>query len=151
MLYFSEVHKQVLNTLRSNTFSELTDQEIDESLDMLLLRAIADFRFPQIPLTYTKVNVDNEEVYAFTEDITQREINVLLSLMKLYWLEYQLDNENNFEDLYYDRDVRTFSRANMMKTLNDRYRDAKRDVKIAQYNYSRVNTQGAPALGDINE
>lgn len=151
MLYFSEVHKQVLNTLKSNTFSKLTDDKIEDSLDMLLKRAIADFRYPNVPLTYEKIQEDSEtEVYAFTENVTQNEINVLLSLMKLYWIEQQLDNENRFEDIFYDRDVKTYSRANMMRTLNDRHQQAIKDVKVAQYNYSRVR-DNKPTFGDIYE
>lgn len=152
MLKFSEIHKQVLNTLKSNTFSSLTDSEIEESLDMLLIRAVADFRFPNVSLAYEQTSDEgsSETYYVFTEDITQNEINVLLSLMKLYWLEQQLDSENRFEDLYYDRDVKTYSRANMMKTLNDRYKDAQLDVRTAQYNYSRVK-DNKPTLGDIYE
>lgn len=151
MLYFSEIHKQILNTLKSNTFSELTDAEIDESLDMLLIRAVGDFRYPRISLEYKKVDDGNGNmVYAFTENVTQKEINVLLSLMKMFWLEQQLDNENRFEDIFYDRDVKTYSRANMMRTLNDRYRDAKADARAAQYNYSREE-DNKPRFGDIYE
>lgn len=151
MLYFSEIHRQALNTLKSSTYAKLPDSAIQESLDLLLLRAIADFRFPRVPLTYEKI-VDEYglEAYVFTEEVTQNEINVLLALMKLYWIQQQLDNENRFEDIFYDRDVRTYSRANLMKTLNDRYNDAQKDVKIAQYNYSRVK-DNKPTLGDIYE
>lgn len=150
MLYFSEIHKQVLNTLKSNTFAQLTDAELESSLDLLLIRAIADFRFPKVPLTYKQIEEDGLKCYVFTEEITQNEINVLLSLMKLYWIEQQLDNENKFEDIFYDKDVKTYSRANMMKTLNDRYEQAKKDIKVAQYNYSRVKDNKS-TLGDIYE
>lgn len=151
MLYFSEIHKQVLNTLKSNTFSKLTDAEIEESLDLLLLRAVADFRYPNVPLTYNEVEDSfGTKAYVFTEDVTQNEINVLLSLMKLYWIEQQLDNENRFEDIFYDRDVKTYSRANMMKTLNDRYDQALKESRTAQYNYSRVK-DNKPTFGDIYE
>lgn len=151
MLFFSEVHKQILNTLKSNTFSKLTDSEIEASLDMLLKRAIADFRYPNISLAYEKAEDEfGNESYAFTENVTQNEINVLLSLVKLYWIEQQLDNENRFEDIYYDRDVKTYSRANMMKTLNDRHQQALKDVRAAQYNYSRIR-DNKPTFGDIYE
>lgn len=151
MLYFSEIHRQALNTLKSNTYAKMTDEAIQESLDLLLIRAAADFRFPRVPLTYEEVTDEyGFTEYVFTENITQNEINVLLALMKMYWIEQQLDNENRFEDVFYDRDVRTYSRANLMKTLNDRYKDAQRDVKTVQYNYSRVK-DNKPTLGDIYE
>lgn len=152
MLYFSEIHRQILNTLKSNTFSQLMDAEIEEHLNMLLIRAIGNFRYPRIPLDYQEIEdeITKEKDYVFTEEVTQKEINVLLTLMKVYWLEQQLDNESLFEDLFYDRDVKTFSRANMIRTLNDRYKDAKEESKIAQYNYSRER-DNRPTFGDIYE
>ena len=138
MVPFSTIYKQVLNTLKSNTIAQLHDYQIEEYLDSLLIRAIAAFRYPSIELTYSQTTVEGELVYAFDNDITQKEINVLLALMKLYWLEQQMDDESRFEDVYYDRDVKTFSRANMMKTLQDRFNLAEKQAEKAQYEYTRV-------------
>jgi hypothetical protein len=150
MVLFSTIHKQVLNTLKSNTIAQMHDYQIEEFLNSMLIRAIAAFRFPNIPLVYTEVDNGYGPEYAFSNNITQSEINVLLTLVKLFWLEQQLDNETRFEDTYYDRDVKTFSRGNMMKEIKDRYKLAKADADTAQYEYSRV-TDGAPTLGILYE
>jgi pyruvate/2-oxoacid:ferredoxin oxidoreductase beta subunit len=126
------------------------DDQIEEYLNSMLFRAIAAFRYPNIPLTYTTVDEGYGDEYAFENDVTQKEINVLLALVKFYWLEQQLDTENRFEDLYYDRDVKTYSRGNMLKEMKDRYKLAKADADEAQYEYSRV-TNGAPTLGTLYE
>lgn len=134
MVYFEEINKQLLNTLSSSTLSGMSDFEIDETLALLMFRAIADFRFPQIALTYNKEVNSNlgTQKYYFTNDITQKEINVLLALMKKYWLEQQLDSERNFEMLYYDKDVRTFSRGILCSNL-------RRDTKTQNLQLSRRN------------
>lgn len=150
MVLFSTINKQVLNTLKSNTIAQLHDDQIEEILTPMILRAIAAFRYPNIPLTYTTVDEGYGPEYVFSNDITQREINVLLALIKSFWLEQQLDNESRFEDLYYDRDVKTYSRGNMLKEMKDRYKLAKAEANDAQYEYSRV-TDGAPTLGIMYE
>ena len=147
MIYFEEVNKQLLNTLSSSTFAGMTDEEIDETLAMLMFRAVADFRFPRIQLTYA----EDVSGYYFENDITQKEINVLLALMKKFWLEQQLDAEKNFEMLYYDKDVRTFSRGNIVQQLKDRYKQAKEDAKYAQFDYGRVNSTGGATMGEVND
>lgn len=141
MVPFTTIYKQVLNTLKSNTFAELHDYQIEEYLDSLAVRAIAAFRYPNIDLSYTRTTVDGEELYVFDNDITQKEVNVLLALMKQFWLEQQVDDESRFEDVYYDRDVKTFSRGNMMKELRQRYELAEKQAEKAQYEYSRVTNK----------
>jgi hypothetical protein len=84
MVQFSTIHAQVLNTLKSNTFAEMHDYQIEEYLDALLIRAVAAFRYPNIDLNYSQETVDGETVYVFDNNITQKEINVLISLVKYY-------------------------------------------------------------------
>lgn len=141
MILFSTIHAQVLNTLKSNTFANMHDYQIEQYLDAVLLRAISDFRYPKIDLSYSQQEVEGETVYVFDNDITQNEINVLLTLMKKHWLEQQLDDESRFQDVYYDRDVKTYSRGNMMKVLTERYELASKAAEKAQYDYSRVTNK----------
>lgn len=153
MVYFEEINKQLLNTLSSSTLAGMSDYEIDEALAMLMFRAIADFMFPQVELTYAE-EVDpafGTKRYYFTNDVTQKEINVLIALMKMYWLEQKVDAEENFELLYYDKDVRTFSRGNMLQQLKDRYSQAVEKAEEAQFDYGRVKSDGTAYAGTIND
>ena len=86
MVYFEAINKQLLNTLSSSTLAGMSDYEIDETLALLMFRAIADFRFPQIQLVYQQEINPNLGLkkYYFTNNITQKEINVLIALMKKY-------------------------------------------------------------------
>jgi len=150
---FKAFYPQVLATMKSSTIAAMTDAQIESFLNDLVIRAIAAFRFPKVSLAYEAIDEsgDGNIVYTFTNPstVTQREINVLLALVKMYWLEQQKDDEELFETLYYDRDVKTFSRGNMMKSLKDNYELAKKNAKTAQYDYSRIAADGSSGLGDI--
>ena len=70
--------------------------------------------------------------------------------MKVYWCEYQLSNADNFEDIYTDANIKTYSRANLvdknLKLLKE-YREYARDLENS---YSRVTSARKPSLGDVN-
>lgn len=71
--------------------------------------------------------------------------------MKFYWAELQISNADNFEELYTDSNIKTYSRANAVEKntkLMGEYRSYAREL---ENRYSRVNSECAPSLGDINE
>ena len=135
---FNSFFPQALNMLKSKTLAAMSDAEIEEFLNDLVVKAVAEFRFPRISLNYSSIDNNGVIEYTFDEDLTQREINVLLAIMSKLWIQQQLQNEELFETLYYDRDVKTFSRGNMIKELRETYKEAKREADMAQYNYGRL-------------
>ena len=146
MKQFSSLYGQALSTLKSNTLANMTDDDIESYLFNLAVRAIASFKFPRVSLDYE----DTATGYAFKEEVSQKEINVLLAYMKMYWLEQQIDDEQRMENLYYDKDVKTFSRGNMLKALKDRYELAQKQVKKVEYDYSRTRDEnGVIGVGRI--
>lgn len=146
---FDVIHRQVLNTLKSSTLAVMEDYDIEVMLNDMIIRAVAGFRFPKIDLSFREMDNDTETVeYEFINTPTQREINVILALVKKSWIEQQLDNEQNFDSTYYDKDVRLHSRGNLVKALQDRYELAKKEAERAQYDYYRV-AEGQPAVKDI--
>lgn len=138
MRQFSSLYDQALSTLRSNTIAQMSDEDIENYMFNLAIRAIGSFKFPRVSLDFDK---DIEGNYAFKEEISQKEVNVLLAYMKMYWLQQQIDSEERFENLYYDKDVKTFSRGNMMKALKARYEVAIDEAERAEYNYSRMRDE----------
>ena len=151
-----ELFPQFLGTIDSCTILELTNYQIQSELNRLAIRAISDFKFPQIGLEYLYDDSENIETgedkgYYFVNDITQREYNVILARMKQYWVEYQISQERIFRNSYYDRDINSYSPGNMIDKLIKAYNTFKSAADTAEYNYGRVNTSKAPAIGDINE
>ena len=149
-----------LSTINSCTYAEITDQELQDELDNLALRAIAKFKFPKVSLEYGYSNeiIDNtlpiveqqKYGYYFINNVTIKEIRVILSWMKVYWLEYQLSKERNYENLYADKDVKAFSSGNLIASILKAYESLTLAARKDEEDYSRVNKDGRPAIGDIN-
>ena len=155
-------------TIRGEYYGVISQEDIDEECFNLAQRAIAAFKFPKISTEYKTFyavrNSDNEleEVDPqevpdailhgyFVNDLTYAEIEVLIAWMKVYWCENQISNADNFEDMYTDVNIKTYSRANAvdknMKLMAE-YREYAREL---ENRYSRVNGERKPSFGDINE
>jgi len=145
---FKNLYPQILDSLKSGTLAGMTNHDIQLFLDNLIRRAVADFLFPRIDLSYGLQFEDDPDDYAFVNDITQKEINVLLTLIKRFWLEQQIDDEEKMEQRYFDAAIKTHSQANMLVAIRQRYQDALKECDIAQYNYSR-SVDNKPTVGDI--
>lgn len=133
---FTDVYPQILNTMKSSALAELVDADIVAYLDELMIRAIGDFSFPYISLDYTYSEANG---YEFTNTITQREINVLIAMVKMFWLEYNLDDDGLFGLVFFDRDVKTYSAGNKLKAMQARYELSEKAVKKALSKYYGVN------------
>ena len=71
--------------------------------------------------------------------------------MKVYWAENQISNADNFDDIYTDVNIKTYSRANMLDKATNLYKTYRENARALENRYSRVNTKKAPSMGDINE
>lgn len=154
-------------TIRGSYYGVITEDFIDEECYHLALRAISAFKFPKISTEYntfyairledgslSRVESTTEGAVPhgeFVQDLTYAEIEVLIAWMKVYWCENQISNADNFDDMYTDANIKTFSRANAvdknMKLMAE-YRSYARDL---ENRYSRINSNRKPSLGDINE
>lgn len=155
-------------TIRGEYYGIITQEDIDEECFNLAMRAISAFKFPKISTEYKTfyavrdANNELEEVDLedcpdaimhgyFVNDLTYAEIEVLIAWMKVYWCENQLSNADNFDDMYTDANIKTYSRANAvdknMKLMAE-YRSYAQELETR---YSRVNDSRKPSMGDINE
>ena len=155
-------------TIRGSYYGVISQEQMDEECFYIARRAVAAFKFPKISTDYevvymrkvggvlTPVDETDERFEEaiphayFLNDLTYNEIEVILAWMKVYWCEYQLSNADNFEDVYTDVNIKTYSRANLvdknLKLLKE-YREYARDLENW---YSRVNSTRKPSLGDVN-
>lgn len=150
---FSRIYEIFLATIRSCTFADLLDEELDEEMKRFLLRALADFRFPQVDLSYETVLNDQKEIvdYKFTDNnFSQREVNVLLAYMRKYFFEWIIAREKNFELRYYDNDTKTSSQGEMVKQMNNAFKTAISEAEQASYNYGRVTKVHKARIGSVN-
>lgn len=148
---------QFLQSVDSCTLSEFTNFEIQNQLSYLILRAVNDFKFPKVSLDYEfdeELNVDTGESYGYyfiSNDVGQKEFNVILARMKQYWVEFQISQERLFANAYYDKDIRLHSPGNTIDKLIKMFTTFKNTADIVEFNYGRVSIERTPALGDINE
>ena len=148
---------QFLQTIDSCTISEFTTYEIQSQLGNLAVRAVNDFKFPRVALAYTydtEINpaTEVEYGYQFTSDnVTQKEYNVILARMKQYWIEYQISQERLFQNAYYDKEIRLHSPGNTIDKLIKMYTTFKNAADKAEYDYGRLTSAGNAALGEIND
>ena len=154
-------------TIRGEYYGVISQDDIDEECFHLAERAIAAFKFPKISTEYeTFYAVRNEEGELqevdpqeypeaiqhgyFVNDLNYAEIEILIAWMKVYWCENQISNADNFDEIYTDVNIKTYSRANAvdknMKLMAE-YRDYAREL---ENRYSRVNETKKPSMGDIN-
>lgn len=70
--------------------------------------------------------------------------------MKYYWVEYQVSKERNYENLYADKDVKAFSSGNLLQSIDKAFNTLWLAARKTEEDYSRVNKNGRPAVGDIN-
>lgn len=153
----NHLYPQFLQSVDSYTLSELTNFEIQNQMDQLIIRAIQDFKFPKVSLEYVyDSDLNNETMeskgYYFVSDLVgQAEYNVILARMKQYWVEFQISQERLFANAYYDRDVRLHSPGNTLDKLIKMFTTVREMADRAEFNYGRVSDIGTPELGNINE
>jgi hypothetical protein len=156
-------------TIRGQYYATILRDAIDEECYFLTKRAVNAFKFPKISTDYTTIyaiRIDDNTLEQIKEDderfeyaiphayfnntLTDAEIEVLVAWMKVFWCENQISNADNFEEMYTDVNIKTYSRANMVDKnlkLLETYREYARDL---ENRYSRVNKTRQSSLGEIN-
>lgn len=148
---------QFLQSVDSYTLSDFTNFEIQNQLNYLVIRALNDFKFPKVDLSFEFDATENDDTmepfgYYFTStEVSQAELSVILARMKQYWIEFQISQERLFANAYYDRDIRLHSPGNTMDKLIKMFTTFRETADRAEFNYGRISGEGTPALGDINE
>ena len=135
-----------LSTLSSCTLASYTDEELRDELNNFAIRAITRFRFPRIKLNYV---FDENGNGSFVENVTMSEIEVIVSWMKVLWLEYQLSKERNYENLYADKDVKAFSSGNLITSIVKALESMNFAARKTEEFYYRSNN-GVPTIGEVN-
>lgn len=169
-LYWDNLlYKPMMSTIRGSYYGVISQEELEDDLFNITKRAIATFKFPHVSLDYRtfyavhdesdnskliEVDAGTEEAVehgVFVNEIGQREVEVILAWMKVYWIESLLSNADDFEITYTDSNIKTFSRANLVQQNLNRYKEFLAQAHEIETRYSRVAEGGGAALGKINE
>lgn len=71
--------------------------------------------------------------------------------MKVYWIENLLSTTDDFEQIYTDSNIKTYSKANLLQQNLTRYETFLAQAHEMETRYSRVTATRAASIGDINE
>lgn len=150
-----EIMPVFLDSVKDCTFLKMDDVDLAAVLVGIIKMSIEDFLFPKVPLTYEYDSMtdplDHEPFgYYFTEEVTTAEIKVIIAWMRVYWVQMQLNNADNFSNPLFDKDIKGYSPAMMLKTIESVYNTTYKAAQTATFNYSRKSKGGAPALGEIH-
>lgn len=70
--------------------------------------------------------------------------------MKVYWCENLISNADNFEDIYTDANIKTYSRANAVDKNMKLMAEYRKYAQELETRYSRMDAERKPSIGSIN-
>lgn len=108
----------------------------------LLKMAIFRFKYPRVPLDIEEKNVEPDvhchQIYEFTNDLTNDEIQLLALYMKHEWVKRCIASWENIRQLYADKD---FSQANHLDKLNKLEAAVSDEIHTAEGIYDRSRSK----------
>ena len=103
-----KVYDAFLTKMLEDEWLNWTQEEVEQDFRSILASAIVYFKFPRHPL---KIDEDSN---SFSDNLDDREIEILATYMKVEWLNRTILTWENVKPLYVERD---FSQANLIDKL----------------------------------
>ena len=130
---FSEIYDNFLMTItdyRLITLYNASVTDFQTYLSAWLIQSIPEFTNCDQSLTYSSSE--------FTETLTQKNIDVLILLMKKRWFEKELENILQMTNVVQDRDFKMHSQANNLKEKRERLITLQEEVsqKLVDYGFA---------------
>lgn len=130
MTTFSEIYDNFLAKIqdfRLTNLYNLSVESFETFLSTWLFSAIPEFGICDQSLAYSNS--------AFSENLTPKNIDVLATLLKKRWLEWEVDNVAQMENFVTDRDFKMYSNSANMQAKLARYREMKEEVSQRLVDY----------------
>lgn len=129
---YSEIYGAFLARIEEDEWLREEDLEVvDADMLEILKMAMFDFRFPRVVLELDGANS------AFTNVLTNAEIQVLATLMKLHWLRRQVNTWRVIKQQYSTKDFEFSSQANHLDKLLKSLESAERETRKVFDTYDR--------------
>lgn len=130
---FSEIYDNFLMTItdyRLITLYNASVTDFQTYLSAWLIQSIPEFTNCDQSLAYSSSE--------FTETLTQKNIDVLILLMKKRWFEKELENILQMTNVVQDRDFKMHSQANNLKEKRERLITLQEEVsqKLVDYGFA---------------
>jgi hypothetical protein len=155
---FTVVYDSFFNRVTDSMYvdTDMTEVEVFEQLQPLLINGLHRFEFPRFDLyDYEEGQLEDVGIYngyesdykdatiiawvggQFNSELTQEEINILALCMVVEWFETQLANTELTREKYSGSDFKFTSQANHMAKLKNMIEYADKDLKHMQRLYKR--------------
>lgn len=129
---FETIIDKFLGKITDDLYLEMTPEETIQDAKQFLLDAIPYFEFPRFALyDYS------DELEQYNIELTAEEINILAILMKIAWLNRQIDSVEVTRMKYSGSDFKFTSQANHLSKLLQSKAEAVRESTHAQRLYKR--------------
>lgn len=142
MTPFTKVYNRFFDSITDNMYVEWTEQDTKKDVQNILVASIPEFEFPKQILKYELFDYNLEEFSDdsyFYADLTDEEINILVNLMLIHWLQRQITSIDNTRQKYYGDSFKLTSQASHLKALIALKEDLRQDSKKLQRLYKRRN------------
>ena len=140
MTQFSKVYDRFFDSITDNMYLEWTEQDTKKDVQNILIASLPGFEFPKKNLEYKLFDYNlmafSDDSY-FYEDLTQEEINIIVNLMLINWLQRQITSVDNTRQKYYGESFKLTSQASHLKSLISLKEDLQKDTRKLQRLYKR--------------
>lgn len=128
MTSLTTIYKTFLGKIEEDEWGDWAEDDVKEDLRVLLDAALPYFKFPKVSL-----DID-EDAEAFTEDLSNREIQIIATYMKIEWLNRTILTWETIKNFYDERD---FSPGNLLDKLNTTFEREKKNAVAFENLYYR--------------
>lgn len=151
---------EVLELIRGERYLIMSDKQIADELIALAKRAVNNFLFPNVSLAYSYDAQPDSEVfpnrYYFINndargEVGDREFQIIVAWMCYFWSEQMASNADNFNNVYFDSNIKSFSPGNALHNYlkaMEHYRETARSLESRYY---RVGEYGPSVGGTIDD
>lgn len=131
MTSLTTIYKRFLGKIEEDEWGDWAEEDVKEDMRVLLDAALPYFKFPKTSLEI------NEAEEAFKEDLSNREIEIIATYMKIMWLNRTILTWETIKNFYDERD---FSPGNLLDKLNSTFeREQKNAVAFENLYYRSIN------------
>ena len=132
---FEKIYNKFFGKITDDLYLEMTYEDTLRDVKSILLDAIPYFEFPRFAL----YNYD-EDLEQYNVDLTVEEVNIFAILMKITWLNRQIDSVEVTRMKYSGPDFKMTSQANHLSKLISSKSESQRENMHAQRLYKRRKT-----------
>ena len=130
MTSFTNIYDAFLAKILEDEWGYWTEEEVREDMYQIMKAALPWFKFPRVDLTMV-------EDVVFLGDLTNAEIQIIASYMKVEWLNRTIMSWETIKPLYEERD---FSQANLIDKLTASLQMERENVeKLESLYYRSIN------------